>query len=199
MRARKYIALFIILAPLCAAIAIHRIRAQATTGSFRPVVPRRWDDAAMARLEVPLADVRYSPTHISSEYYYRIPVRPIYRTYPRYRPGKEPAGYIKWLRDREPEIVFDVSRLKTEQDWVRADDLVFHYPVDLSPNLPGAESDVVTRSGDLFGKDDISPFVQYVIRKKGLAEFGAASCADCHSRVMPDGSILIGAQGKSTD
>ncbi len=79
--------------------------------------------------------------------------------------------------------------------WIRAGELVFHYPVDLSPSLPGAQSDVTIRSGDLFGTDDISPFVQYVIRKKGVVEFGAASCADCHTRVMPDGSIVIGAQG----
>jgi hypothetical protein len=195
MRAHEYIALVVTLALLCVASAIHEIQAQTSPGGFRSAVPRTWDDAAMATLEVPLAEARYSPVHVTSEYYYRIPVRPIYRTYPRYRPGNEPAGYMKWLRDREPEIVFDVSRLKTEQDWVRAGELVFHYPVDLSPNLPGAESDVITSSGDLFGKDDISPFVQYVIRKKGLVEFGAASCGDCHSRVMPDGSILVGAQG----
>jgi len=158
-------------------------------------VPKTWNDQVLATLEVPSPEPRYTPVHVGSDYYYRIPVRPIFRTYPRYRPGKEPPGYMEWLRGREPEIVFDPSKLKSEEDWIRAGELVFHYPVDLSPSLPGIQDDVVTRSGDLFGKDDISPFVSFVVRKKGVVEFGAASCADCHSRVMPDGSILVGAQG----
>jgi hypothetical protein len=37
--------------------------------------------------------------------------------------------------------------------------------------------------------------VQYVIRKKGVIELGNNSCAFCHTRVMPDGSTLKGAQG----
>src|SRR5690242_17298853 len=160
MRAGKYIAILLTLL-LSTPTAVKRIPIMPAEGIFRPVVPRTWDDAAIATLEVPLSMPNYSPVHISSKYYYRIPVRPIYRTYPRYRPGKEPAGYMEWLRNRDPEIVFNVSMLKTEQDWVRAGELVFHYPVDLNPNLPGAESEAVTRSGDLFGKDDISPFVQY--------------------------------------
>jgi len=44
----------------------------------RPEVPLTWDDAAMATLEVPLADPRGSPKHVPAEYYYKIPVRPIY-------------------------------------------------------------------------------------------------------------------------
>jgi mono/diheme cytochrome c family protein len=37
--------------------------------------------------------------------------------------------------------------------------------------------------------------MQYVIRKKGVIELGNNSCAFCHTRVMPDGSTLKGAQG----
>jgi len=159
------------------------------------LIPKAWNDGAIDSLEVSSPARDYTPRHVRSEYYYRIPVRPIYRTYPRYRPGKEPRGYLDWLRTREPEIVFDPATLKTEADWIRAGELVFHFPIDLSPGLPGVEDDVITRAGDLFGKDDISPFVQYVIRKKGVVEFGTASCADCHTRVMSDGSLVAGAQG----
>jgi hypothetical protein len=176
-------------------MAVSITQAQGAENGFRPAIPKTWDDEQIATLEVPSPEPGYTPVHVKSDYYYRIPVRPVYRTYPRYRPGKEPPGYLEWLRNREPEVLFDASKFKTEQDWVRAGELVFHYPVDLSPNLPGVQSDVVARSGDLFGKDNISPFVRYVIRKKGLVEFGAASCADCHSRVMPDGSVAIGVQG----
>jgi hypothetical protein len=36
-----------------------------------------WDDAAMAHLELPLLRPEHSLRLISSEYYYRIPVRPV--------------------------------------------------------------------------------------------------------------------------
>jgi hypothetical protein len=45
----------------------------------RPTIPRTWDDQEIARHEVPLADPTGSPKHVSSDYYYRIPVRPIYK------------------------------------------------------------------------------------------------------------------------
>jgi hypothetical protein len=160
----------------------------------RPEIPRTWEDEFIATLEVPSPEPGYTPVHIKSAYYYRIPVRPVYRTYPWYRPGKEPPGYMEWLRSREPEVVFDASILNTEQDWVRAGELVFHYPVIFIPTS-SAQPDLLVRSKDLFDKDDISPFVRYVIRKKGVVENGISSCADCHSRVMPDGSIVIGVQG----
>src|SRR4051794_3189663 len=48
---------------------------------FHPVIPRTWDDAAMATLELPNARPKYSLRFVSADYYYRIPVRPVYRTY----------------------------------------------------------------------------------------------------------------------
>ena len=41
----------------------------------------------------------------------------------------------------------------------------------------------------------IMPFYRYVIRTKGKVEIGANSCGTCHTRIMPDGSLLKGAQG----
>ena len=48
---------------------------------------------------------------------------------------------------------------------------------------------------DPLNADGIVPFVDYVIREEGKVEVGIASCADCHTRVMPDGSVILGAQG----
>ena len=45
----------------------------------RFVVPKMWDDVAMSTLEVPTADPVAAPTHAPASYYYRIPVRPIYK------------------------------------------------------------------------------------------------------------------------
>ncbi len=44
-------------------------------------------------------------------------------------------------------------------------------------------------------KDGIMPFGRYLIRKKGVVEIAFDSCAMCHTRVLPDGSIIRGAQG----
>src|SRR6266850_4377201 len=87
-------------------------------------IPKVWDDDALASMELPLAVPSRSAKHISADYYYRIPVRPIYKSYPIYAPGKEPAGYMARLAELEPEIVFDASTLKADQDWVKAGELV---------------------------------------------------------------------------
>jgi hypothetical protein len=39
------------------------------------------------------------------------------------------------------------------------------------------------------------PGYYYVVRKKGEVELGVFSCATCHSRVLPDGTLIMGAQG----
>src|SRR5262245_27953095 len=69
--------------------------------SLSPAIPRVWDDAEMAGLQLPLVDSTASPKQISSDYYYRIPLRTIYKNYPVYAPAKEPAGYLEWLEQQE--------------------------------------------------------------------------------------------------
>src|SRR5262245_49267521 len=110
---RLTLALFILLS-----IAIHlgSSQAQKIDRAFAPAIPKTWDDQAMASLEIPLADPAGSPVHVSADYYYSFPVRPIYKSYPVYAPGKEPAGYEDWLIQQEPETAFDASKLKTEAD-----------------------------------------------------------------------------------
>jgi hypothetical protein len=56
--------------------------AQESDSIYRPVIPKTWDEQALTSLEVPLAEASCSPKHISAEAYYRIPVRPIYKSYP---------------------------------------------------------------------------------------------------------------------
>jgi hypothetical protein len=49
------------------------------------------------------------------------------------------------------------------------------------------------------GKDGELPYFlplsRYYVRQKGVLEVGGNSCASCHTRIMPDGSFLEGAQG----
>ena len=50
--------------------------------TFQPKIPKTWKTSDVEALEVPLANPKYSPIHISEVAYYRIPVRMIYKTYP---------------------------------------------------------------------------------------------------------------------
>ena len=93
-----------------------------------PSIPRAWRQSDVDSLELPLANPKYSPIHISEKEYYRIPPRVIYKSYPVYRPDREPAGYMDWLRRQEPEISFDPAQLKSRQDWIHAGALVFDAP-----------------------------------------------------------------------
>src|SRR5215813_14698705 len=97
----KAIVVSLLLAAAMASVGGH---AQDSKGRWSPSIPKTWDEQAMLSLELPLADEAASPKHISADYYYRIPVRPIYKSYPVYHPDQEPAGYLDSLRKQEPEI-----------------------------------------------------------------------------------------------
>src|SRR5262249_661621 len=116
--------------PILLSVVVVSLAGQGPT-SFLPQIPRTWDDGAMADLELPLPRVSFSLQFVKSEYYYRIPVRPLYRTIPEYAPDGEPEGYLDKLRQVEPAVLFDPAKLKTEQDWIRAGELVFDSPISL--------------------------------------------------------------------
>lgn len=177
------------------------VRAQKRRATPALVVPRMWVDADMQRLEIPLADARYSPVPVTAAYYYSIPVRPIYRTYPVYAPGKEPPGYLAWLKAQMPEIVFDARKLKTRADWTKAGELVFDTPI-ATGGLGSNTTALYVRdpawyaaTGASVARDGTLPFYRYVVKEKGKVEVGILGCAMCHTRVMPDGTIVKGAQG----
>src|SRR5215470_3762997 len=94
-------------------------QAQKATG-ITLTAPRAWDDALVSSSHLPLAEPSATPVHISSDYYYSIPVRPIYKSYPIYAPGKEPPGYLEFLQRQEPQVIeFDTSKFNSEQDWIK--------------------------------------------------------------------------------
>ena len=165
-----------------------------------PGVPLTWDDREMAAFEVPLARPEYSPRHVSSDYYYRLPVRPLYRSYPIYHPDREPAGYLEDLKSKEPEIAFDEGKAnRTEEEWIQAGSLVFDAPLDYDPpfiSFEDARDRSWYKTNDvLLTREGVMPFARYVVRKKGTVEVGNLACGFCHTRVMPDGAVVRGAQG----
>ena len=177
-------------------------QAQKAGTPFTPTIPKTWDDAAIASLEVPLANPVGSPRHVSADYYYRIPVPAIYKSYPVYAPGHEPPGYMDRLRGQEPVIVWDdaghAPLLKTNEDWIRAGEIVFEAPVRFGGTLSldnVRNPSWYEETGTPSAKDGTLPIFRYVIVKKGVIELGQFSCAYCHTRLMPDRSVLKGAQG----
>src|SRR6188474_2535170 len=107
----KFVVIFILL-PGSVFVVLSQRKAHVNTSRFTPAIPRVWDDAEMAGLQLPLVDSNASPKQISSDYYYRIPVRTIYKNYPVFAPGKEPAGYLESLKQLEPQSAFDANTLK---------------------------------------------------------------------------------------
>lgn len=176
---------------------------QRRTTQWIPDIPKMWVDHEMSALEIPLSNRTSSPKQIPAEYYYRIPVRPIFKTYPVYGPGREPPGYLESLRQLEPVIVFDPAKLRTREDWVKAGEQVFEAPITTgrlgSFSNPG---DLYLQDPQWFEvtkapltRDGILPFYRYVVAEKGKVEIGILACAMCHTRVMPNGTVIKGAQG----
>jgi len=184
------------------AIAIlgsHTLRSQTR---FRPIIPKTWDAEALARLEVPLPNPEFSPKAVPVEYYYRIPVRPIHRGYAVYAPGREPPGYFEALKQREPEVIWNDAgirpRLDTRADWIKAGEVVFEAAIFYDAVTTTAQ----VRSAEWHAQvqppvasTGVLPFTKYVIRQKGKVELGNNACGFCHTRVLPSGAVVMGAQG----
>jgi hypothetical protein len=167
-------------------------------GGVRTPVPRAWDAAELASFELPLADPRASARHVSPDYYYRIPVRPVFKSYPIYAPGREPAGYMEWLGRQEPEVAFDASTLSTDAEWVAAGEQVFDAPIGYGATFKLSQvrdRDWYARNRIPVTNEGVMPFSRYVVRKKGVIEVGSGACLMCHARVLQNGTLLKGAQG----
>ncbi|MGH9844379.1 MAG: hypothetical protein ACREEM_37120 [Blastocatellia bacterium] len=178
-------------------------QAQKSGAAFSPQIPRVWDDEALHSWALPLTGLGEPPTYVSAEYYYRMPERKIYRTYPIYALGKEPPGYLDWLRQQEPEVAFDPAKLKTEADWIKAGEIVFN---SAGPTPPNNITTVEDFHDPAFyqavkppvAADGTIPHLRYSIQRKGEVAVVLPNCAGCHSRVLPDGRVVAGAQSNST-
>jgi hypothetical protein len=164
-------------------IALVLASALATAQLYRPAIPKVWDEVQLASMELPLAPPAPHPTHVSAAYYYSIPELKIFRSYPVDVSGKSHTEYRKWLDQQEPEIAFDVSKLKTEADWIAAGKIVFETSVRYEPAPPPPPIEP-------------PPYGRYYVREKGKVEWGEAACTECHLRILPDGTFVNGAQSE---
>src|SRR4051812_19000410 len=87
--------------------------------AFRPVIPKTWDEAALADWATAVAGLNARPTHISAKEYYSLTVENL-RTYPIYLVGREPKGYWRMLQEIGPKALIEPEKLRSEADWIEA-------------------------------------------------------------------------------
>jgi mono/diheme cytochrome c family protein len=164
----------------------------------RATVPVTWDEASLRDWATPIAALGVRPAHFSAEEYGKAPVDNL-RTYPFYFPGREPAGYWEMLQSVGPKPLIETNTPTTDADWIRAGQRVFdEYDIPafriLDPKIVA-----LARSLEGFAKSAVTPRtdgtlsdLRWIPTSKGVA-LGLSNCAACHTRVMPDGTLLRGA------
>lgn len=166
------------------------------------IIPKTWDMLALKESHLPPPNSTTKVIYAPEEYYYSLPEHVIYKTFPAYLREFEKPGYLDSLRSLEPEIVFNPTTLKTQEDWIKAGELVFNWPTAFTPyNGKAGRYDTAhfKKSIAKITKAGVYAFNRYVISEKGQLLIGSLSCASCHSRVMPSGELVAGAQGNVFD
>ncbi|WP_206513080.1 hypothetical protein, partial [Larkinella soli] len=161
-------------------------------------IPRTWDLESIHHSHLPPPDTTVRVSYAPEAYYNDLPEHVIYKTFPVYLQEYEKPGYLDSLRQLEPEVAFDPGQLKTREDWIKAGELVFNWPVAYTP----INEKVGRLNRNLFrgGKGKFTPdgrylVNRYVLQEKGRLLVGSLSCASCHTRVMESGEVVPGAQG----
>lgn len=194
-------AAFLAVAISCA--AAHPRRSGATLDDEPVRAPRLWTEEALAGWATPLAGLGVPPEFVSEKAYYAAPVDNL-RTYPVYHPAREPRGYREMLRSRGPRPLIEPETLRTKADWIEAGRRVFD-ELDTAvcrtddPSVLAAFSDPAAvdarrdAAHDAVDKDGVLLDYRWVVDRDGKLKMSLSSCAGCHTRLMPDGTLLRGA------
>ena len=160
-------------------------------------VPKAWNDRDLSQWATPLAGLGQRPGFYSEAELDAIPVEKLYRAYPTYHPDYEPAGYWDWLQKQPPRPLLDPASLHTEGEWIAAGRSVFH---ELYRPLPTADLVSIVRSRSALERlgmkalpDGTLPLL-WIVTPDGVRPVPKA-CASCHTRYLPDGTIIDGAPG----
>jgi hypothetical protein len=166
----------------------------------RAAVPRLWTDEALAGWALPIAGVKDTPKFFTEAEYYAAPVDEV-RTYPVYIRSREPEGYRAWMRKQGPQPLIEPAKLQSEADWLSAGREVFDglHLAEFRTADPRAlgwadDPDQMAREGVTVAADGTIPGVRWLIDHDGQLKLTLAECAGCHTRVLPDGSLVRGAQ-----
>ena len=168
------------------------------TRDTRVQAPRFWNDRELADWALPVAGLNVRPSHFSEKDYYAAPDGEWVRTYPVYFPGREPDGYWDLIRGKKPEPLITPGA-RTPSEWI-ADgkrvfeemDVPFFRTTDPQLIAIARSADAFARRGGHPQKDGTAFGFRWVPTSQGLA-LGISGCSGCHTRVLPDGSLLNGA------
>jgi hypothetical protein len=160
--------------------------------------PRFWNDRELADWATPIAALNVRPGHFSEREYYAAPEAEWVRTYPVYFPGREPAGYWETLRAAKPQPLV-APGARSDAAWINTGRRIFE-EMDV-PDFRSTDPEMIAiarsaeqmvRRGVRAQQDGRVLGLRWVPTSKGLA-LGTADCSFCHTRAMPDGSLLNGA------
>ena len=173
------------------------------TQESRVQAPRFWNDRELSDWALPIAGLNARPGHFSEREYYAAPDAEWVRTYPVYFPGREPAGYWDMIRQKKPEPLITPGP-RTIAEWVTAGKQVWEemdVPVFRSTD---PQLIAVARSAEEYTKRGGHPEgdgtvfgLRWVPTSKGLA-LSINDCSGCHTRILPDGTRIGGAQFNAT-
>ena len=159
-------------------------------------VPKSWNDVGLSEWATPLADVNLRPGNFTEAELDQVPVYELYRSYPAYYPGREPAGYWKWLQSRKPELLIKGAALRTEDDWTKAGQRVFR-EMYFPPPEPQDKLIELVRSREALERARVHPNPdgtippRWVVTPSGI-RIAPSNCQACHSRVLADGTRVDG-------
>jgi hypothetical protein len=155
-------------------------------------VPKIWDDKALEDWATPIAALGIRPGYYTAAEYYAVPGDNL-KTYPVYRPDREPPGYWEWLHKQKPQPLVDASKLRTREDWITAGETAFQTldepPVRSSdPAMIRTFRDPAKFAGIWMQADGSTPWARWVVTNKGV-QVATTACAVCHGRLNSDGTV----------
>ena len=162
--------------------------------------PRLWTDEALKGWALPIAGVNAAPNFYREAEYYAAPVDEV-RTYPVYVQGREPAGYREWMRKQGPQPLIEPAKLRTEADWLAAGRDVFdgmhlrEFRTASAAAFAWADDlDLAAHQHVRVARDGTIPGTRWLIDHDGTLKLTITECSACHTRMLPDGTVVYGAR-----
>ncbi len=162
--------------------------------SAQTKAPKIWDDKALEDWATPVATLGVRPAHFTAAEYYAVPADNL-KTYPVYRPDREPPGYWEWLQKQKPEPLVDGSKIRTRVDWIKAGETAFRF-LDKpdgrtsDPTIIQAFRDISNYRGVWTDPDGTVIAARSAVTESGV-KLSTTACMPCHAKLLTDGNIEL--------
>jgi cytochrome c553 len=170
----------------------------------RTRAPKLWTDAALKTWALPIAGVNATPNFYTEAEYYAARVDEL-RTYPIYLKDREPKGYREWMLKQGPKPLIETGKSRTDAGWAATGREVFD-GMDLPENRTDDprvlawidDPSAAAREHATVTNDGVIVSIRWVVDRDRKLKVTLAECSACHTRVLPDGTEVLGAQGNLT-